>query len=54
MSKYVVRDLALLNTNELIEVLEQELSKRIQKDKEELMLLEQIVPIFEKDTESED
>jgi hypothetical protein len=48
MSKYTVsRDLALLSTNELIEVFEEELAKRIQKDKEELMILEQIAPIFD-------
>jgi hypothetical protein len=48
MSKYTVsRDLALLSANELIEVFTEELAKRIQKHKEELMILEQIVPIFD-------
>lgn len=48
MSKYTVsRDLALLSTSELIEVFEEELAKRIQKDKEELMILEQIAPMFD-------
>ena len=48
MSKYTaVRELALLSTSELIEVFEEELAKRIQKDKEELMILEQIAPIFD-------
>lgn len=48
MSKYTVsRDLALLSTNELIEVVTEEFAKRIQKDKEELMILEEIAPIFD-------
>lgn len=52
MSKYtIVNDLALLGTKDLIEVLEQELARRIQKDKEELMLLEQITPAFERQME---
>ncbi len=47
MSKYTVsRDLALLSTNELIEVFTEELAKRIQKDKEELMILEEIARIL--------
>ena len=52
MSKYTVsRDLALLSAHELIEVLKEELMKRIQKNKEELILLEQILPIFKNNIE---
>jgi hypothetical protein len=48
MSKYTAsRELAFLSTNELVEVFTEELAKRIQKDKEELMILEQIAPIFD-------
>lgn len=48
MSKYTLsRDLALLSASELIEVFTEELAKRIQKHKEELMFLEEIAPIFD-------
>jgi len=52
MSKYTAsRELALLSAHELIEVVEEELMKRIQRNKEELILLEKIVPIFKNDIE---
>lgn len=49
MSTYqIIRDLPSLNTNILLEIFADELFNRIQRDKAELRVLEQVVPILEK------